>query len=252
MRLVSRFALHIGLVCVLIYSPASSAQQLSTPPKLTRRRRRKFGPTMRVPRFPPASTCCAAPTVHFAPTTICSTTTSTSASIPEKKSIAGKNTIRFRMLQGRHPHPARSARRAEHRQDPPRRYAAQVSSATRGAVFVDFPRDPASGPTCIPSTSTTPAHPRRRAASAAFTFKKDPAGRTWINTACEETGASIWWPNKDQWRDEVESMDISVAIPNGLDRRLQRPASSARQISATATRAGTGTSAIRSTTTTSR
>ena len=30
------------------------------------------------------------------------------------------------------------------------------------------------------------------------------------------TGASIWWPNKDQWRDEVENMDISVAIPNGL------------------------------------
>ncbi len=26
----------------------------------------------------------------------------------------------------------------------------------------------------------------------------------------------MWWPNKDQWRDEVESMEISVAIPNGL------------------------------------
>ncbi len=50
----------------------------------------------------------------------------------------------------------------------------------------------------------------------AITFRKDPAGRPWINTACEETGASVWWPNKDQWRDEVESMEISVAIPNGL------------------------------------
>jgi len=29
-------------------------------------------------------------------------------------------------------------------------------------------------------------------------------------------GASLWWPNKDQWRDEVENMRISVAIPNGL------------------------------------
>jgi aminopeptidase N len=49
-----------------------------------------------------------------------------------------------------------------------------------------------------------------------MTFKKDPAGRIWINTACENTGASMWWPNKDQWRDEVENMDLSVAIPNDL------------------------------------
>ena len=26
----------------------------------------------------------------------------------------------------------------------------------------------------------------------------------------------MWWPSKDQWRDEPESMDISVAIPNDL------------------------------------
>ncbi len=26
----------------------------------------------------------------------------------------------------------------------------------------------------------------------------------------------MWWPCKDQWQDEVESMDISVAVPNGL------------------------------------
>src|SRR5262249_49492901 len=47
-------------------------------------------------------------------------------------------------------------------------------------------------------------------------FRKDPAGRDWINTACEDVGASYWWPNKDQWRDEVENMEISVAVPNGL------------------------------------
>ena len=43
-----------------------------------------------------------------------------------------------------------------------------------------------------------------------------PSGHPWINTACEGIGASVWWPNKDQWRDEVENMQISVAIPNGL------------------------------------
>ncbi len=49
-----------------------------------------------------------------------------------------------------------------------------------------------------------------------ITFKKDPAGHPWINTACEGIGASLWWPDKDQWRDEVENMQISVAIPNDL------------------------------------
>ncbi|HEX8291907.1 MAG TPA: M1 family metallopeptidase, partial [Pyrinomonadaceae bacterium] len=38
----------------------------------------------------------------------------------------------------------------------------------------------------------------------------------WINTSCQDVGASAWWPNKDQWRDEVEEMRISVAVPNGL------------------------------------
>ena len=47
-------------------------------------------------------------------------------------------------------------------------------------------------------------------------FRKDPAGRPWIYTSCEMQGASVWWPNKDQWRDEVESMDLSVTIPSGL------------------------------------
>jgi aminopeptidase N len=47
-------------------------------------------------------------------------------------------------------------------------------------------------------------------------FATDPSGRPWITTACEGQGASIWWPNKDQWRDEVERMDLSVAIPSDL------------------------------------
>jgi aminopeptidase N len=37
-----------------------------------------------------------------------------------------------------------------------------------------------------------------------------------VNTACEEEGASVWWPNKDQWRDEPDSMDISIEAPSDL------------------------------------
>ena len=30
------------------------------------------------------------------------------------------------------------------------------------------------------------------------------------------SGSSVWWPSKDQWRDEPETMDIKVSVPNGL------------------------------------
>ena len=50
-----------------------------------------------------------------------------------------------------------------------------------------------------------------------FSFGKDTTGKPWITTACEEEGASLWWPNKDQWRDEPQDgMEIDVAVPNGL------------------------------------
>jgi aminopeptidase N len=58
--------------------------------------------------------------------------------------------------------------------------------------------------------------PREQGRFGGMAFATDPAGRPWITTACEGQGASIWWPNKDQWRDEVERMDLSVAIPNDL------------------------------------
>jgi len=49
-----------------------------------------------------------------------------------------------------------------------------------------------------------------------ISFRKDPAGRPWITTACQGAGAMVWWPNKEQQRDEVENMRLRVAIPNGL------------------------------------
>ncbi len=49
-----------------------------------------------------------------------------------------------------------------------------------------------------------------------FTFGSDPSGKPWITTANEGQGASLWWPNKDQWRDEPEDMELNVDIPNDL------------------------------------
>ncbi|EOR93354.1 Peptidase M1 family protein [Arcticibacter svalbardensis MN12-7] len=49
-----------------------------------------------------------------------------------------------------------------------------------------------------------------------FVFSKDASGKPFVATACQGVGASIWWPTKDHQSDEVDSMAISISVPNGL------------------------------------
>ncbi len=49
-----------------------------------------------------------------------------------------------------------------------------------------------------------------------FVFATHNNGQNWVATACQSIGASLWWPNKDQQADEVDSMKISVSVPNKL------------------------------------
>ena len=83
-------------------------------------------------------------------------------------------------------------------------------------MFVDFPETLKAGRVYAIDFYYSGNPPKSRGGSAAWRSARIPPGQHWINTACEGEGASIWWPNKDQWRDEVEKMEISVAIPNGL------------------------------------
>ena len=133
---------------------------------------------------------------------------------PGKQWVSGKNTIRFRMLKD-------GMRIQMDLRDTltidkimlgatPLKYERDT-----GAVFVDFPQTLHAGRVYSIDFYYS-GHPEETGRFGGMSFKKDPAGRTWIYTACEGTGASMWWPDKDQWRDEVENMDISVAIPNGL------------------------------------
>jgi len=133
---------------------------------------------------------------------------------PAKKLVSGKNTIRFKMLQ--------DDTRIQLDLADTLNIDKILLDATplhyerdSGAVFVDFPYTLRSG--SVHSIdfyySGTPVQTGR---FGGFTFGTDPSGHPWIYTACEGIGASIWWPNKDQWRDEVETMQISVAIPNDL------------------------------------
>jgi aminopeptidase N len=133
---------------------------------------------------------------------------------PDKQFISGKNTIRFRMLKDgtRIQLDLKETLTIDKILDGA---AALKYERDSGAVFVDFPRMLKAGEV-YSIVFYYSGHPVETGRFGGMTFKKDPAGHVWINTACEGIGASMWWPNKDQWRDEVESMDLSVAIPTSL------------------------------------
>jgi aminopeptidase N len=138
---------------------------------------------------------------------------------PEKQFLSGKNTIRFKMLQDgtRIQLDLHSALNVDKillisGTQPPQTLKYERDS---GAVFIDFPETLHAGQTYSIDFYYS-GHPMTSGRFGGITFLKDPAGHPWINTSCEDVGASVWWPNKDQWRDEVEEMEISVAVPNGL------------------------------------
>jgi aminopeptidase N len=134
---------------------------------------------------------------------------------PEKKTIRGTNTIRFKMLA--------DGTRIQLELYPTLAIDGITLGGTTlkyerdgGTVFVDFPKTLKSGKTYSIDFRYS-GQPTETGRFGCFTFKKDTADKPWINTACEETGAYVWWPNKDQWRDEPQQgMEISVAVPNGL------------------------------------
>jgi aminopeptidase N len=133
---------------------------------------------------------------------------------PAQKFIRGKNTIRFRML------------RDDTRIQLDLSDTLNIDKILEGTVPLKYERDTAAVFIDFPETLHNgqiysidfyySGHPPETGRFGGTTFKKDASGHDWINTACEGIGASVWWPNKDQWRDEVENMDISVAIPSGL------------------------------------
>jgi aminopeptidase N len=134
---------------------------------------------------------------------------------PDKKFISGTNTIRFKMLQ--------DGTRIQLELYPTLQIDKVVMGSTAlkserdgGTFFVDFPKTLRTGHTYSIDVHYS-GNPTETGRFGCFTFKKDTAGHPWINTACEETGAYVWWPNKEQWRDEPqEGMLITVAVPNRL------------------------------------
>lgn len=133
---------------------------------------------------------------------------------PDTKTIAGKNTITFRMLN--EDSKIQIDLYANLNIDKILMGATSLKYTRElNAVFIEFPAPikPGREVSIDFYYSGTPTQTGR---FGGFTFSKDPAGRPWIFTACEGEGSSIWWPSKDQWKDEVETMDISITAPSAL------------------------------------
>ncbi len=133
---------------------------------------------------------------------------------PVKQTIGGKNTIRFRMLKDDSKIQLDLSAALDIEKivfgEVPLKFEREL-----GTVLVAFPEPLKQGQICSIDFYYS-GKPVTGGRFGGMVFRKDPAGRPWIYTSCEMQGASVWWPNKDQWRDEVESMDLSVTIPNDL------------------------------------
>jgi aminopeptidase N len=136
---------------------------------------------------------------------------------PDAKKISGKNTVRFKMLKDDtriqldlYANLAVDKILLTGTTGPELTYYRDMNT-----VLVDFPQTLKAGQTYAIDFYYSATH-SDTSRLRGLTFAQDPAGRPWIYTTCEGPGAATWWPNKDQWRDEVESMRISVAVPNAL------------------------------------
>jgi aminopeptidase N len=134
---------------------------------------------------------------------------------PTAKSISGKNTVRFRMVSDSN---RIQLDLTDTLQIDKIAYGKEALKYTRdsGAIFIEFPHTLRSGHTYEIELYYS-GNPVAKGRFGGMSFETDPAGRPWIFTADEDDGCSIYWPCKDQWRDEPQDgMDISVSVPEGL------------------------------------
>ncbi len=133
---------------------------------------------------------------------------------PDQQAISGKNAIRFKMLKD----DTRIQLELYANLGIDKILLGDTTlkyERDHNTVYVDFPETLRAG-----RTYTIDFHyrgrPQEQGRFGGLAFRKDPSGRHWVNTANEGEGSSVWWPSKDQWRDEPEGADIRVAVPNAL------------------------------------
>lgn len=136
---------------------------------------------------------------------------------PYKKSIKGENTIHFKAVESfdRMQIDLYANMKIEKIL-----YHDQELTYTReyNAVFVRMPKTITKGD----EESITiyyegkPLIPNIAELKGGFLWYQDREGNFWIESVCQGSGASLWWPCKDHLSDEPDSMKISVTIPDNL------------------------------------
>ena len=87
-----------------------------------------------------------------------------------------------------------------------------------GAVFITLPVKLENGEHQILFYySGRPQVAKRPPWDGGFTWTHDKEGNPWVCVTCQETGASLWWPNKDHQSEESDSTLLSITVPPGLE-----------------------------------
>jgi len=137
--------------------------------------------------------------------------------LPEEKKISGSNTIYYKVLE------SKSIMQID--LQPPLSVTnilqenIELKYTTEGnAIFIQLIAEQAVGQ--LRSVKVLyegkPKEAVRAPWDGGFSWKKDGNGKHFIATSCQGLGASVWWPCKDHMYDEVDSMLISVEVPDHL------------------------------------
>lgn len=136
---------------------------------------------------------------------------------PNEKSITGSNTIKYTVLE------------PYNRMQIDLQYPMEISKAIQDGMELQYQRDgnvyylDLVSPQIIGQSKEItifyggkPKVAIKPPWDGGITWSKDSNGKPFIASTCQGLGASVWWPNKDHMYDEVESMLISVNVPNDL------------------------------------
>jgi aminopeptidase N len=84
------------------------------------------------------------------------------------------------------------------------------------ALFIDFPQVLKPGDEVIQIRyKGKPLNAPNPPWDGGFVWKSDKNKNLWLGVACEQLGASSWWPNKDHLSDKPDSMLINLTVPKG-------------------------------------
>ncbi len=136
---------------------------------------------------------------------------------PQDSTLTGVNTLQFKVLE--------TGDRMQIDLQPPMRiekvmFQKELMKVTQegNAHFVDLPKGLAVNTVHELDIyfQGKPKVSQRPPWDGGLTWQKDLNGKDIVTTTCQGDGASLWWPCKDHMYDEVDSMLISVKVPEGL------------------------------------